>query len=551
LEAVGREGLMGVSELVSDLRTFDQVPAQYGKRTPDAVAIRHGQRAITWAELDRSTNQIANQLIAQGITDGQRFAYLGRNSVEWLQLIFAAAKSRSIMVSVNWRLTPAEMALILNDSGARILVVTRDFLAAARDLRVGLAPTVKGIYALGAPETGFDDFEAWLSAGGTECPGLPTAQDDTLCLCYTSGTTGAAKGAEMTHRTFVETKLMAADVCDVLVPYGDQCALDFMPPFHSNGINLAYACLSQGCQLILMDEWDVEQVLRILNSYPVKTLPAVPTMLRMLLDHPMAARTDFRHLEYVNYGAAPMPTSLVRRAISAIDCKFVQVYGLTENPVATMLGPEDHSAAGGPEMAPVGRPLPRVELRIVIEGGDNAAIGETGEIWLRSPGAMKGYWNNPEATAVAVNAEGWLRTGDAAFMDGKGYVHLRDRITDTIISGGENIYPAEVENVLCGHASVKEVAVIGVPDIKWGEIPIAVVVPVTGATIHGAELTAFARERLASYKLPKRIEVADDLPRNASNKVLRRVLRQQYAGVADGDPTGRGADRQAAPDGAR
>jgi long-chain acyl-CoA synthetase len=526
---------MGASALVSDLRTFDLIPARYANLTPDAVAVRHGELVVTWAELERSTNQIANQLIADGIRDGERFAYLGRNSVTWAQLLFSAAKSRSIMVSVNWRLTPTEMAQILNDSGARVLVVTSDFLDAASKLISGLAPAIERVYAVGAPEgAACDDFDTWLSNGGSNSPELRTNEDDTLCLCYTSGTSGAPKGAEMTHRTFVETKLLAADVLDVLVPYGDQCALDFMPPFHSNGINLAYACLSQGCQLILLDEWDVERVLGLVNSYPIKTLLAVPTMLQMLLDHPLAENTDFTRLEYVNYGAAPMPTSLLRRAMSSIGCKFVQVYGLTENPIATLLGPDDHNADGSPEMASVGRPLPRVELRIVDEGSKDTKLGETGEIWLRSPGAMKGYWRKPDAMANAVTIDGWLRTGDAAFMDDKGYVYLRDRISDTIISGGENIYPAEIENVLRDHPSVKDVAVIGLPDTKWGETPIAVVVPTFGAMISEAELTVFARERLAGYKVPKRIEVANDLPKNASNKVLRRVLRQQYARSTEG-----------------
>jgi long-chain acyl-CoA synthetase len=518
---------MGATDVVSDLRTFSEVPARYARRTPDAVAVRHGERVVTWADLDRSTNQIANKLIADGICDGERFAYLGRNGVTWLQLLFSAAKSRSIMVSVNWRLTPSEMADILNDSGAQMLVVTDDFIDEATELAKGLAPTIKRIHSVGGSRAGFDDFERWLSLGSPEDTGAQVNEDDSLCLCYTSGTSGIPKGVEMTHRTFVETKLIAADVIDVLVPFGDQCALDFMPPFHSSGINVVYACLSQGCQLILLDEWDVEQTLRVIASYPVKSLLAVPTMLQMLLDHPKAESTDFGHLEYVNYGAAPMPTSLLQRAISKMGCKFVQFYGLTENPVATVLGPEDHSATETPEMRSVGRPLPRVELRILAEGGEEAPVGETGEIWVRSPGAMKGYWNNPDATAHAIAPDGWLRTGDAAYLDSRNFVYLRDRMNDMIISGGENIYPAEVENVLRDHPSVKEAAVFGLPDTQWGEIAAAVIVLAHDAKVSKTEILSFARGRLAGYKLPKRIEFASELPKNASNKVLRRVLRQQ------------------------
>jgi acyl-CoA synthetase (AMP-forming)/AMP-acid ligase II len=252
-------------------------------------------------------------------------------------------------------------------------------------------------------------------------------------------------------------------------------------------------------------------------------------MLQMLLDHPRAATTDFSRVQYVTYGAASVPLGLLKRAIATTGCQFVQAYGLTENPIAVILLPEDHSPEGLPQMASVGRALPRVELRIVGEDGRDVAAGATGEIWLRSPGRMKAYWHNPEATAEAVTPDGWIRTGDAASLDEKGYVYLRDRIKDLIISGGENVYPAEVENVLYDHPKVKEVAVVGVPDPKWGEVPLAVVVPVEGTTPGLEELRVFANDRLARYKLPRRLEIVSELPRNASNKVLRRVLRHQYS----------------------
>jgi acyl-CoA synthetase (AMP-forming)/AMP-acid ligase II len=505
---------------------WHQLSAHHAARTPDRIALRFQEDSWTWAELELSTNQLANQLVSVGCTAGARVGYLGKNSVDWVQLIFAAAKAGALLVSVNWRLTPAEISFILSDSAPSVLIVAGDFLAAAAE--VDGVDAVPHRFSIGATSPGFEPFEAWRNAGDTRPLSLPVGEETPLCICYTSGTTGRPKGAVLAQRAFMRTTSMIADVVDFQSVRADECLLLFKSPFHTNGPNSLYAALHLGGVGIVLEEFDVAKILSLVGRHPVKTLSLVPTMLKMVLDHPDAAETDFSRLQYLAYGAAPMPTALLRQAIDTMDCQFVQAYGLTENPIATLLLPDDHSVEGNERMRSVGRALPQVELRIVGEDGTDVLPGVTGEIWIRSPAMMVGYWRNPDATARAITSDGWLRTGDAAALDDDGYVFLKDRISDVIISGGENVYPAEVEDALYGHPAVAQVAVVGVPHERWGEVPAAFVVAVPGAAEDAESLLEHASKRLARYKLPTHVVFVDKLPTNPTGKVLRRQLRDRW-----------------------
>jgi long-chain acyl-CoA synthetase len=275
-----------------------------------------------------------------------------------------------------------------------------------------------------------------------------------------------------------------------------------------------------------MRDFDPHAILHLLGHHRIPALPMVPAMLQAVLATPGAAEADFTSVRHVVYGAAPMPPTLLERAIDVMGCGFVQTYGMTESTIVTVLDAGDHQLPPVPQMLSVGRPLQEVDLKIVDSEGATVASGEVGEIVVRTPVLMKGYWNQPDATAEVLQ-DGWFRTGDAACLDEGGYVYLKDRVKDTIISGGENIYPAEVENALYEHAAVKEVAVVGVPDERWGEVPKAFVVLEDGAELDEDALTAHVAQRIARYKLPKHFAAVSALPRTASGKVLRRELRDR------------------------
>jgi acyl-CoA synthetase (AMP-forming)/AMP-acid ligase II len=343
---------------------------------------------------------------------------------------------------------------------------------------------------------------------------------------YTSGTTGRPKGVETTHRNFHTLEVAGSAVGPAWHP-GD-VSLVCMPLFHIAGAGWALLGLYNGCRNIILPDVVPADILRLIESERVTKTLFVPAVILFLLQEPACATTDFGSLELIEYGASPIAQDVLRRAIEAFGCRFLQLYGLTETTGAvTWLPPEDHDPERGARMASCGKPWGDVELRIVDPAGAALPAGEVGEIVCRTAQVMAGYWNRPEATAAAIR-DGWFHTGDAGSVDADGYVYIHDRIKDMIISGGENVYPAEVESALFEHPAIADIAVIGVPDPTWGEVPKAVAVLAPGAHLSLGELQAFARERLAGYKVPKSLEIVDTLPRNPSGKVLKRVLRERF-----------------------
>lgn len=513
--------------------TFADIVAKHAREQPDAIALRYLGRTTSYDELDRLSGRIANGLLRQ-CRPGDRIAYLGKNSDIAVALTIGIAKAGMVLVPVIWRLAPEEIAYIMADSAAKILFVDEEL--ASQALALPSAPAAI-IQTDGAPASqSWAGFSDWLPGGADDAPsGVAIDADDVLLQIYTSGTTGRPKGAMLTHANATRYRqFIDASDLEWLKAAPGETALLAMPFGHIAGVGQALLILLSGEEMIIHREFDPGNVLDAIETHRLKRLFLVPAALQMLLAHPKAGTADFSSLRYFSYGASPIPVPLLEAGMARLGCEFFQVYGMTETWGGVVaLPPEDHDPARRHLLASAGKPMPGVELRIRDADGNIPGPGETGEIEVRSPSNMRGYWQQPDATRAALSDDGWLRTGDAGMIDDEGYVFIQDRIKDMIISGAENIYPAEVESAIYGHPDVADVAVIGVPDAKWGEAVKAVVVPADGSTPDPAAIIAFARERIAGYKCPKSVDFIDALPRNPSGKILRRELREPYwAGYA-------------------
>jgi long-chain acyl-CoA synthetase len=507
-----------------DLRIADVIRERAEERG-EAIAIACGGRELTFADLDERSNRLAQALRQRGIGRGDRVAYLDRTAPEIMELLFAASKAGAVIVPMNWRLAPRELGAVLSDSGAQLLIAGEAFGELARELApAGGSP---GLVVVG--DRGPDGYEAWVSAHEPRDPGHRGDSGDVVVQMYTSGTTGVPKGVITTHRNLAA----AAETSPRWEFDSASVSLTPLPMFHIGGIGWAFVGLWNGASTVLVRDFDPAAVLDTLERRAVTNAVFVPTMLQMLCAVPGAADRDFTPLRSIAYGASPITTSVLKAALRTFRCSLFGIYGLTETTGAiTQLEPADHDPAGPREhlLQSVGKPYPWVDLRIVDPvSGTALHPRETGEVWVRAPNVTPGYFRRPQETGAALTSDGWLRTGDGGYVDEDGYVFLTDRIKDMIVSGGENVYPVEVEEALSRHPDVREVAVIGVSDERWGETVKALIVRRDGSAVAAEELVAFARERLAGYKLPQSVEFVESLPRTPTGKVLKRELRAQYA----------------------
>jgi acyl-CoA synthetase (AMP-forming)/AMP-acid ligase II len=358
----------------------------------------------------------------------------------------------------------------------------------------------------------------------------PAGPDDAVLQLYTSGTTGNPKGAVLSNRNLFALRLNNTEPKLAYTQWDDdEVSLIAMPCAHIGGTGVGIMALATGLPGHVIAEFTPDGFFDAVEHRGITRLFIVPAALQILLNNPRCASVDYSRLKYILYGAAPIPLQLLRQCIQMFGAQFIQVYGMTETTgTITMLPPEDHDPNGNERMRSAGKPLPGVELKIADLDGNSVPTGEVGELMTRSSNNMIGYWNLPDATANTVDADGWIRTGDAAYLDADGYLFIHDRVKDMIISGGENVYPAEVESAIYGHPDVMEVAVIGVPDDIWGEAVMAFCAPKAGHEIEPDSVIAWARERIAGYKVPKTVEIIAALPRNASGKILRKDLRAPY-----------------------
>jgi long-chain acyl-CoA synthetase len=508
------------------IATIADIIRTHGRERPQSPALEFDGRTVSFAELDERSNRVANALRASGVEAGDRVAYIEKNGIEWFEVTFGLAKVGAVNVSVNWRLAPTEMAQIVEDAQAEVVIVGGEFAPHIEKVE-GDLPRVRTIVAL-EDHPRWIRYEDWVGSQPPDDPGHQGTGDDIAFQLYTSGTTGLPKGVMLKNDNFFGLVHRTAEQWR-FTP--DSVNLAIMPMFHIAGSGWAMVGLFNGCQTVLHRDVDPAAILRAIPEFGITNALMVPAVIQFVLMTPGVETTDFSTLRALVYGASPITDKVLLKGIETFGCEFIQVYGLTETTGAiTQLDGKDHDPEHRPHLLrSCGKPYPWVELRIVdASTGEDKPVGEVGELWTRSPQNMAGYWNNPQATTDAITPDGWFKTGDAGFFDEDGFIFLHDRVKDMIVTGGENVYPAEVENVLMKHPDVADVAVIGVPDETWGEAVKAVVVRAQGSEIGEADLIAFSREHLAGFKLPKSVDFTDALPRNPSGKLLKREIREPY-----------------------
>jgi acyl-CoA synthetase (AMP-forming)/AMP-acid ligase II len=501
---------------------FDMI-RRWEKADPGRVAVRAGEASWTWAEFANRIRRNASAQLAAGLRPGDRVAFLDKNHPACLETTLACALAGTANTVVNFRLAPDELVYVINDCGARVLFAGAEFLPLVERLRPQLAAVQRVVVVDGDAGS----YEEYLASAPAAAPGHAARPDDCFLQLYTSGTTGYPKGAMLTHRSVTAHSRAAAPAFGFA---RDSVNMVAMPLFHVGGTCWALAGMAEGCQTIVVRDVVPGEVLAQFGRDQVTHAFFVPAVFGFFLQVPGVADYDFSSLRCLGYGGSPMPAPLLRQAMDTFGVDFYQVYGMTEASGAfCVLGPADHRDPAHPErLRSAGRPVPGVQMRVTDPAtGEPLPDGQLGEFQVRGELVMAGYWQRPADTAATITS-GWLHSGDAGRRDDSGYYYIEDRVKDMIISGGENVYPAEVERVLSEHPDVAEVAVIGIPDDTWGESVKALVVLRGGATASPADLLDFCRPRLAGYKCPASVEVTGALPRNATGKILKRTLRAPY-----------------------
>ena len=485
-------------------------------------------RRLTFAELNQNTNRVAQTLLDHGVGVGDRVALMMMNSAEFLESYFAIAKIGAIVVPLNWRLVADELEFIIKDSGSTLLVFGEEFVDLVTELHSRGEKTDIQTWiqvAKSGADTHFSkDYATLLEGSGTDEPPIRAADDDLLYIMYTSGTTGLPKGVVHTHTTTLWALFTFGASVDL---HDADRYLTALPLFHVGALLPVTMNIYQGVTSIVMREFDPTRAWQLIAEEKITTGLLVPAMLNFMIQVPKLQDYDHGRLRWIHSGASPLPVNLIQQ-YADIGIEVHQVYGLTEacGPACVINAENAIKKIGS-----TGRAFFHTDIRVVNKAGVDAAPDEQGEVWVKGLHIMKEYWHRPEATAEAITQDGWLKTGDVAVLDDEGFVYIQDRIKDMIISGGENVYPAEIENVILGHPDVAEVAVIGQPSERWGESPFAVVVCKDEKLLE-AEVLKFCDGKLARFKLPKGVAFIDVIPRNSNGKVLKRLLREQFPGPA-------------------
>jgi fatty-acyl-CoA synthase len=505
--------------------TVADVARLQARRRGGETAVIAGGRATSFAEVDAEASRIANRLIADGVRPEQRVAYLAKNGAEFLAFTFGCCKARAALAPINFRLAAAEVAFIVQDSGAPLWFVGVDFADVAERALAMISQKPRMI-ALDFERPGFQTFHDWIAGADPRDPMLAVAPDDDVIQLYTSGTTGLPKGVRLTNGNYIANFQLAAKSGGLEYEVGD-AVLGAMPFFHVAGVNIALIAAASGARTVIVRDVVPDAILALIEKERVNHAFLAPAIILMLLNSPAIASADLSSMKSLSYGASPISEDVLARARARFACDFVQFYGMTETTGAgTFLARDAHDPAKG-KLRSCGTAWPGLEVKIVAADGAEVARGAIGEVVIKAPIVMKGYWNKPEATREAIR-DGWMHTGDVAYMDEDGYVFIYDRLKDMIVTGGENVYPAEVENALFGHPDLADVAVIGVPDPNWGEVVKAVAVAKPGAPRDAGSVIAWARGRIANYKVPKSVDFVETIPRNLTGKILRRELRKPY-----------------------
>jgi HIP---CoA ligase len=530
---------VGVRTEAAGTSSWPSIPAMVAagpERFGDGVAIRDGDTVLTRTELLSAAQRFGAALVASGLEPGDRVAIWAFNSAEWVVAMLGSLSAGAVLVPINTRFKGPEAAQVLERSGARVLVTVTDFLGT--DYVAMLAATGAALPALGTvvaasgtPTGGAEGWDAFLDRATPE--GLAEVDrrsaalgpDDASDILFTSGTTGVPKGVVMTHS---RTLQVATDWVAMTGLSATDRYLMVNPYFHMFGFKAGIlSCLASGATMLPEAVFDVDRVLARVEAEQVTVLPGPPTLYQSILDHPDRASRDLSSLRVAVTGAADIPVELIRRIREELPFEAVLAgYGLTEAGTASGTSPADDPEAVA---FTVGWARPGFEVRIVGAADAELGVGESGEVVLRGPSVMVGYLDDPEETAKVLSPDGWLRTGDLGLVDDEGRLHIVGRVKDMFIVGGFNVYPAEIENALLRHPAVQQAAVIGIPDPRLGEVGMAFVVTAPGDPVSGDDIITWARDQMANYKVPRVVELVDELPLNATGKVLKDVLRNRAA----------------------
>jgi acyl-CoA synthetase (AMP-forming)/AMP-acid ligase II len=511
----------GNSPEISDLGALVSVNARcYGDRT----AVAYAERRVSFLELEQRANRVANGLVAEGVASQARVAVLDRNAETFFDILFGTALANAVLVTINFRLAPPEIEYILADSDTELLFIGADFQPLVDDLRQRL-PALKRIIVLSDEEV--SEFDEWCGGQDSETPQRAIDPASGAVQMYTSGTTGNPKGVELSHRAMVNAACAGLGVWPFLFE-DDSAVLGTMPLFHIAACNLCIAALYAGARADILREATPAQLADIIPAQGISLVPLPAAVIHAMLRLDGIEQKDFSSLQVMLVAGSGIAVELLREAGRVFDCGFALSYGATEMcGGVSYLGPGECVHDGGKRLESAGRVLPHSEVHILDEQGVELPAGVIGEVVTRSDRLMTKYWNRPQATAEALR-EGWFYSGDAGYMDEDGYLFIVDRLKDMVISGGENVYPSEIEQVMHTHPAIEDVAVVGIPDEKWGETLLAFVILKSEAAVDAYTLEEYLRTRLAGFKVPRRYEFVDEFPRNATGKVLKRSLREPY-----------------------
>jgi fatty-acyl-CoA synthase len=498
---------------------------------PDVDFAIYGEKVMSYEDARRLSNQIGNALIEIGLEKGDRVAYLSKNSIEYPALLFGCSRAGVAPVPLNYRLAPLELKYIINDSEAKALIVSPEYVDDMNSVRDQFDTVKHFIVADHNPAEGFEAFYPWVKSSPETEPQREVTPDDDLYQMYTSGTTGNPKGAVLLHRA-VTTQIHQFQYRRPR-EIGER-NLIVAPMYHAAAAITTLATVAAVGTLVIKEAFDPVDVIEELSKGNIVHVTLVPAMIQAcLVNVPDAAERSYDSLKTISYGASPIAEETLRNAMDVFQCEFWQGYGMTETTaVLAQLSHDDHLKAldGNPHiLLAAGRAVLGTQIKIVDDDDNEVPPGTVGEICGRGPQIMSGYWNLDEATEKALKG-GWMHTGDAGRVDEEGYIYIEDRVKDMIISGGENVYPREIENCIFQHQAIADCGVIGIPSEKWGETIHAVIVLKKDATLELEEIIEFCRERIAHFKCPKTVEFIDELPRNPSGKVLKKDLRKKHWG---------------------
>jgi len=512
--------------------TIGDLLVRSAHKFPEKPAVVSEEATLTFRALNERVNRLADFLVGAGLEKGDRVGVVVHNGHQFIEIYFAAAKTGGIFCPYNNHVRGEELRELIQYSAPKFLFLDRDFGGMIEGIRPVLG-SVQHFVCLQKPEwPGMEEYESWIASGKNEEPASRIVEDDVLSIIFTAGTTGKPKGAMRTHRHLMSDAIASA--IDLRVEYDERVLITF-PMYHVAAEDniVRHSFLPNTFYIKKEGGFNPADVLDYISKERITRCQFVPTMIHSLLQIPDVKKFDLSSLRLILYAGSPMPAELLRQALEVFPCGFAQLYGQTESgPFTTVLKPEDHivngSAADLGRLASSGKPALNYEIRIVDENDKDVAVGEVGEIIAKSEAMTIGYWQMPEASAEKLRG-GWLRTGDLGRFDEEGFIYIVERKNDMIISGGVNIYPREVEEVLYRHPAVSEVSVIGIPDEHWGEVVKAVVVLKPGAAATDAELIAFCGENLAGYKKPKTVDFWKELPKSPQGKILKKEIRVHYA----------------------